>query len=471
MNDIDDIKANSIKVNLSQTINFLEKYQKTQKGIIHSEIPTIDGIGIQFTKGQRCFNYVADPLANCEAPVRFQAIGYGFQKPFAIVSPENICLVKYGAGAIEFKLGTDISTEGELWQLESNLEGGNGFFRAVLPVDGFTQLPGKYIIGLPFLTETGLRYAGYIKIKCNEYGIGLYDYDIDKQRYIFIDCLNEIEYSKFEKIIESVIYSYGFISGCLVRNEIMILKHANIDFSQITGFQFRRVEDSIISSLELLNPREHKEWEKLKKMEFLSEDIFSNIVQHCFNDPRLIRSIRIITETRNLPTEIQAASIFVALETIKQIIIEDNIKKLSSFRNADLASDIINQFKKIIGSLPDDAFNNKKRVLNKLNELNDVGNNESFYLAFELMGIALNNDEKNCIKLRNRFLHGNIPFQNELEQTRKGELQKITLTAHLLTCSLILKYFNFSGSVKNFLKYWDLVNGDDKISSPLFKKI
>lgn len=173
---------------------------------------------------------------------------------------------------------------------------------------------------------------------------------------------------------------------------------------------------------------------------------------------------------REQPVEIEAASIFVALETIKQIIIEENIEKISPFANESFATTTINNFKNIILTAPDEEFNDKNSVLRKLDNLRVVGNNDSFKLAFKLVGFNLTKEDEKCISMRNRFLHGNIPFENEPEQQKKKELLNITLAAHLLTCSLILKYAGYKGVVKNFLKYWDLVNKVENIA-PLFRTI
>lgn len=105
-----------------------------------------------------------------------------------------------------------------------------------------------------------------------------------------------------------------------------------------------------------------------------------------------------------------------------------------------------------------------------LENLNMAGNNDSFKLAFKLVDFKLTKEDEKCISMRNRFLHGNIPFENESEQQKKRELLSIALNAHLLTCSLIFKYAGYNGVVINFLKYWDLVNKIPN-EATLFRKI
>ena len=293
----------------------------------------------------------------------------------------------------------------------------------------------------------------------------------EKQRYLFIDCKTETDFAKFEKLVEAVIYSFGFISGSLVRDEVTILKFSDDSFDGITGFQFRRVEDTINSSLELVNPYEHKTWANLDKRLPFPEAVFSNLIQLCIDDQSLLRALRIITQARQLPNELQIASFYVALETIKGIVIGKNIEKTRSFKDADYANEVVAKLRQIIEELPANEFLHKGRVLGKIAQLNDIGNNEGFIAAFELVGLTLTKADKEYINKRNRFLHGRFDFENEPEDKRNQGLQKIALNVHLLTCSLLLKHVGFSGPVKNFLKYLDLVNKKNEVDEPLFRYI
>ena len=125
--------------------------------------------------------------------------------------------------------------------------------------------------------------------------------------------------------------------------------------------------------------------------------------------------------------------------------------------------------KKQVEEIGDSKFNYKERVIGKINQLNDSGSNEGFILSFELMGLAINSEDEICIKKRNRFLHGSMPF--ETEGKKNIEIKQIALRIHSLVCSLILKYAGCTGYVKNNLKYFELINSKNKLNEPLFKKL
>src|ERR1035437_5772364 len=203
-NRYEEFKANAVQINLEETFAFLKSLTGLSKGKIKSAIPTINGLEIEFQKGDRCIKFSTGSLLSCEAPVQYQHSSYGFLKPFEIITPVKKYSVKNGAGSATIKIGQGFSSNGELWELESNFTETTGFFRAVLPIDGFTKIPVHYFLGEPFMVGSSFRAAGYVNITVNEYQIGFYDYDFEKQRYIFIECKNSTDYAVFEKLLETV---------------------------------------------------------------------------------------------------------------------------------------------------------------------------------------------------------------------------------------------------------------------------
>lgn len=477
MNELDKLKESAENININETISFIKNLNKRKSGKIQSDIPTINGLVIEFQKAKRCFKFSTGSILSCESPVQYQNSSYGFQKPFKIGCDTNLYNIENGIGNISIKIGQGFATEGELWEIEtSTFKQTKGFFRAILPISKFAKAPLYYLLGRSMTFGSIFRAAGYVNIKLNENEIGFFDFDIDKQKYIAIECKCNTDYIVFEKIIESVIYSYAFISGCLIRDEIFIIKYDNSEFGNIVDFQFRRIEDSITSGFELINPREYQSYIKsLKnervKPEYFPETIFSNLSELCFNDKPILRAVRIITQARDLPNEIKIASIYVALETIKQKIINDNIDKISPFKNKSFAVKIINSLKKYISDLPEDNFNDKNMVIKKIENLNALSNNDSFVLAFKLVGYKLSKEDKKYIQLRNRFLHGNVPFDNEGERSKNEVLLDIATNTHFLVCSLLLKHIGYDGVVKDLLSYINLNRGTYLPTKPLFRLI
>lgn len=477
MNKLDELKESAKNININNTISFIKCLNERKIGKIQSDIPTINGLTIEFQKSKRCFRFSTDSIMDCKSPVKYQNSSYGFQKPFKIEYEDNLYAIENGIGAISIKIGQGFATEGELWEIETNtFKQTKGFFRAVLPLSKFAKAPLHYLLGKSMNFGSTFRAAGYINIKLNENEIGFFDFDIDKQKYVAIECRQSTDFILFERIIESLIYSYAFISGSLIRDEIFIIKYSNNEFDNIVDFQFRKIEDGITSGFELINPKEHQSYvENFSKYranpEYFPERIFSNLNELCFNNKPILRAIRIITQARDLPNEIKIASLYVALETIKQVIIDSNIDKISPFKDKSFAATTITDLKNIISDIPEDNFNDKNMVIKKIENLNAIGNNDSFILAFKLAGYKLSKEDKKYIRLRNRFLHGNIPFDNEVEQLKNDALLEITTNTHFLVCSLLLKYVGYDGVVKDLLSYINLKKGIYSHETPLFRKI
>ena len=109
--------------------------------------------------------------------------------------------------------------------------------------------------------------------------------------------------------------------------------------------------------------------------------------------------------------------------------------------------------------------------MKKVENLNTLGNNDSFIWAFKLVEYELSKEDKKYIQLRNRFLHGNVPFDNEVEQSKNEALLDITTNTHFLVCGLLLKYVGYEGVVKDLLSYINLKKGIYLPEKPLFKRI
>lgn len=468
MEKYENIKYDPIEIYLKDTISFFSDLKILKKGKIISKYDTIHDIEIEFLKDGNSINYKTASFKKIDQST--EHFGFGLLEPFEIIIGAKKYILKNGVKSTKFQY-SQFTTSGKITEIESNITSDIGFYRAIFQIDGFTKTPNKYFWTKPFKIGQNIRGAGYLEMKINEYNLGFYDYEIEKQSYIFIDCHTQTTINEFEKLLESTIYSFALISGCLIRDVKNILKFKNNNFTDLEGFSIKKIGKSVITNMELYNYREYQTYSNTEGLYFFPKNVFSNLVQSCHNNNMLLRAIRIICQSRNQPVEIEAASIFVALETVKEIIIKNNIEKVSPFKDQEFAKNIIGELKTKIDSIDEIHFNSKSTALGKINNLNQVGNNESFKLAFELVGFKLTKNDLKFISMRNRFLHGTMPYDDEIEEIRIKELSRISFSVHFLTCCLILKFVGYNGIVKNFLKYLDLINSIDEVEEELFISI
>lgn len=471
MNFIERSKLTGENISLKETEDFLKDLKVVKKGNISSKIPTINNLEIEFGWDFEAFTFKTNQINTCENPSQYQYTHYGILEPFEIsYNGENYKILN-GAKTSVLHWKT-MTLSGSIGTVENNfLENETCYFRALLPLDRYAKPPLKYFLGRGIINNESIRIAGYIDININQNIIGMYDYELNDKKYIIIDCKTKTDFETFECLMESIVYSFALISGNLIRNHVTIIRFQNPDFSNIEGFRFKKLKENVISQLEIYNPQEHKEYFNLSETLFFPIRDFSNLCQLSYNSKPLLRAIRTLTQARNQPIEIETAAFFITLETIKQLIIEENEEKISPFKNKKSAKSAVKKLRDIIKSLPGEEFNDKEAVIRKIENINSIGNTDGFKLAFELMGINLTSEDINCINNRNKFLHGNIPYDHETKENRKKELSKINLNAHLITCALILKYAGYNGPLKNYLKYLDLMNGHYLINQPLFRII
>jgi hypothetical protein len=202
----------------------------------------------------------------------------------------------------------------------------------------------------------------------------------------------------------------------------------------------------------------------------ISKEVFSNMTTKARNDNRFLRALKIITEGNEYPLEIRASAYSVALETIKNIIIEENEEKINPFKEKAFARITIKQLQAIINPLDEIHFNNKGAILNKLEQLNQVTNTDSFKIAFSICNFVLTESDEEALVKRNDFLHGRIPFEDETETWLNKELKFITYKLHFLVTALIMKYCGFNGLLKNNPKFFSVFAENNKvIDEPLFR--
>ena len=155
-----------------------------------------------------------------------------------------------------------------------------------------------------------------------------------------------------------------------------------------------------------------KEVHNIDVKELFPIQVFNNLVNITIEDRRILRAIKLITQTYDTPIEARASSLFVALETIKDIIIEEKKEILSPIKSIVVAKELIDKMKNLVEDIDSSEFTSKESVLRYLEGINKIGNNEGLRKIFELNGIILSRADKDCVAMRNRFLHGTVPVKS-----------------------------------------------------------
>jgi hypothetical protein len=475
MNDyLKEARLNSKRKYLKETFDYITEIGKPRKSRSTSNFPPVDKINFVLQKGERCFNFNAPYLNLVSDIAKYQNDSYGLAKPFSIQNNEIHWTIPNGVANFSMTMNDKLTTEGEIWHIENSFNTSEkNYFRLVIPKK-HNPLKDHYnfIQSESFNVDESLKFRGLTEFNCNHNLFHLFDYDKNDEHFLFIDSMTPLKYDEFEKSIGAIFYSLGVITGVVLRDEIYILQSSNNDFKLITGFQYKRIEDSLSSGMEVVSP--NLIWEITKEDNpkgYINLEVFSNIVSKAFEDKRFLRALKIISEANEYPLEIRASAYSVALETVKNIVIEEHSEKINPFKDKKVASNAIKILKEVIIPMDISYFNSKETILNKLEQINQVTNKDSFKIAFSLCDFSLTDIDEVALLKRNDFLHGRIPFEDEEDIKQNHELKFITYKLHFLVTTLILKYCKFSGLLKNNPKFFSVFAEDNKvINEPLFRK-
>jgi hypothetical protein len=396
---MNDFFKNSLKnaksKNVQETFDYLNNLESEKTFKIQSNSQYINNTEIRIRKGNRCYKFFSNSLNSVQKTSNNNEDGFGYFKRLKFYNSEENWICPYGADHMDFTVENEtdkISIEGEILSLESSFDKSNKkFYRQILQTEFNPNINyTSFIRGEGFAVGETYVVTGLTIITCNGNLIHLFNYDINKRYFIFIDSMNPIYYEDFKKSVEAILYSIGTITGYVPRNEKYIFQSVNNEFKTISGFKYLRMEETVTSEMHTVSPRLFSEFSSLKEEKaYVGIDILSNMTTKAFLDNRFLRALKIISECNAYPLEIRASAYSVALETVKNIINEENEEKINPFKDKRYAKNLIKELKENIKSIDISYFNNKEAVLNRIEQLNQVSNKDSFIIAFSLCGFKL----------------------------------------------------------------------------------
>lgn len=183
----------------------------------------------------------------------------------------------------------------------------------------------------------------------------------------------------------------------------------------------------------------------------ISKDFMSSFFNMVVNNSCIYSAILLLTETAKYNEYANTAISFVALEMISgefgkkysPIITEDIKNEISKIKNK--FEQIISE-EKTTNGLSNEAFVHIKR---KIDGFMTPTNADKLSLLFNSFNIQLNKDDKNILKLRNKYLHGSL----STKENKEMEDFHTFLSAHRLASTLIAKIIGYSG----YICYYDRI--------------
>lgn len=325
-------------------------------------------------------------------------------------------------------------------------------------------------------------FWGLLEVTVNgkNYHVFKYVNDDTKKKYLIIDALETNKFQEFKNNTESIILGYGYVNGDLFRGEYYYHVDNRKSKNKSDLIAYYKKEDSIITGASLFNPREFIQYlEYLKKSELLekinpqlSNEYFSRIVEKISSNSTFARCVDLLINANNSKVLLLRAGIYsISLETLTNIIYEENEERINPISDKNLAEKIQKKLNNVVEEYDVFLTDYGRQIIDaKINDLNRPTNSKKLSKPFEIYGIKLSKNDIKILNHRNKFLHGSAPFEEDQLKQKEVELAYISSKLFSLINMLALKYCGYSGHLYDHGSFHQLY-WEEKVTEPLFKII
>ena len=343
----------------------------------------------------------------------------------------------------------------------------SSFYRIVLPicVEHFTLT--RYFESLfNFCYDLSHSSGDFIKTFIDGKEFHLYIVDDKSDKFLFVDCMHEIDYDTFYNQVLCVLLSLGFFSGYYIEDECYIFSSKTNVFDSIDYIEWRSLRNSIRLSHRLLpynlydfySPDEVKqhqhEWARV------TQDVFTKMVNVLNNSVMFQKALFILLEAERTPLDIQPACLSVVLEAICNYVEDGNEEIFAPIQTKLKARKLRKKMMELLDdpSLElDFSLDGRKIIEKRINDINKQTNRGKFEKTIQCLGLSLSSYEMESLLNRNSFLHASDELKtDELDiQSNNMDFAKVHIESEILyrlLCKMILKISGYCGYMVNEIK-------------------
>lgn len=347
----------------------------------------------------------------------------------------------------------------------SNLEKGkkSKFYRLILPLE--KDLCFNVFTAYPFC----FNCAGWSRELIKTYIAGrefhIFKLSDDSRKYLFIDCIKEIEYKEFYNQVVCILCALGVLTGYFVEKECFILSSDEISFSKILYVEFRSLRESKYAPYKILpdNPysffSSNVAHSKYYLMAHIFNDVFTKLVNKINLSLVFENSLFIFLEALSYPLDTQPACLSVVLEGVCNYINENNEKSVKPITDKKKANELKKEMKSLLNKYSSYFSQDGRLIIEKrIDDINSPTNRAKFEKSISLLGIELTDYEKEALLNRNTFLHCTTELKTEYIEIKQDspEYVKLFFASQILVrflYKIILKIIGYEGNIVNTLKY------------------
>lgn len=306
-----------------------------------------------------------------------------------------------------------------------------------------------YSSGLNFDLKTHLNDNGFfnaVNFEIDKKEFLFYHEAVDQDNgYFIINPKKKIDFDQLQSVVNTVMTAYGFLSGHYVMDGIYYVTLKEINGNKKTSFYYENFSASIHSNKPILDSGNYPDIPNDKRL--LSSKQFQQLVNILFHNQDYLRSVYLLIEAGTLTGCAQASLGAVALETISKHIQESNTTG-SIIDDKEISKGLIYKLNKVLKDYSNILDVEQLTIFkNKISSINSRPNSSKLMSAFGQMSITLSEDEQECVKSRNLFLHGNLPKDKDVNLSDQELLGILANRLVMLSSMLMLKLSGFDGYV------------------------
>lgn len=307
-----------------------------------------------------------------------------------------------------------------------------------------------YKSGMCFDLKTDFKDNGFynaVKLNVDNIELLFYFESVTPQFGYYIFRPNGIiDFEKFQHIIECVIAAYGFLNGDYFRDRAYYFSNKTINGINKITYRYENSKRSIKTNSPIIDSGRYENI-PIENLQLTSNQ-FNNIVKLLYKNEEYLRSSLLLINAGNLKGCAKASLATVALETItSKIGAKLSTKKI--IEDKKIINGLRYQLNKTLKSFSDSITKEQSETIQaKLNQINSKPNRNKLEDAFQLIGVTLDEEDKECISYRNLFLHGSLPRKDEEMWMTDTELLDIVANRLVMLSSiLLLKQAGYNGMV------------------------
>ncbi|WP_312190900.1 hypothetical protein [Sphingobacterium sp.] len=399
-------------------------------------------------------NYNVDMTINPDEHEKGVDLDYFFRRPFGLVTQDGMRIFVNNHKVVSGSMGLDTSApfkcnieiksfkgdaDDSLWK--------NSRQRAYIKYNSKTF--NAFSSGLIFDYTTASEDKGFynaVLLKIEETELLFYHEQLGDGLGVFVIWPKKmIDFDVFQPMVSAIITAYGLLNGFYMLDSIYYITVKELANASKTSFYYENSEAAILSGNPILDSGNYPDVPEIERK--MTSTQFNKLVNMFYKDQDYQRSGYLLIEAGSLNDTAKASMGAVALETItKKIGDKKTDSKIIS--DSSLISGIKHKLKKVLKEYNETLTKEQHQLLNtKIDLMNSMPSRNKLTSPFDQLGIALSEDELECIKSRNFFLHGNLPNNKNSDLTNQELLSVMANRLVMLSAMLLLKSAGYDGYV------------------------